>query len=172
MVPILEKIANQLETVKCYILINASKDFKTTFPNTLHYEDFEWPTINENDASGMCYTSGTKGLPKGVLYSHRSTYMHASTLISPNAGDFSNTDTILLIVPQFHVMPWGFPYVCLLSGSNMVLPSSNLQPKAIINILKEEKVTKANGVPTIWLGVYHEMKNNPLKEKLALEKIL
>ena len=69
-------------------------------------------------------------------------------------------------------MAWGFPYLCLLSGSNMVLPSSNLQPKAIVKILSEEKVNKANGVPTIWLGVYHELKNNPPKEKLALEEYL
>lgn len=180
LVPLLEKIAPLLATVEYYVLINAPKDFITTLPNSLHYEDllgdqsedFEWPAINENDASGLCYTSGTTGLPKGVLYSHRSTFLHATTIMSPNAGNFSNRDTVLLIVPQFHVMAWGFPYLCLMSGSNMVLPSSNLQPEAIIKILIDEKVNKANGVPTIWLGVYHALKMNPPKEKLMLEEYL
>jgi len=180
LVPLIEKSVAKLKNVRHFIILNAGKEFSTSLPNTIDYEDFikdeeetiKWPKLNENDACGMCYTSGTTGDPKGALYSHRSTYLHALNIQSPNGGNYSNRDIILLIVPQFHVMAWGFPYMCLLAGADMVLPSSKLKPNEIIEILDKEKVTKANGVPTIWMGVYNEMKTNPPNEKLELEEYL
>ncbi len=177
---ILEKMASLLVTVEHFVIINAPTDFKTTLPNVIYYEDlldgvsddFDWVESDENDACAMCYTSGTTGQPKGALYSHRSTYLHALSIMSPNAGCYNASDTILLIVPQFHVMAWGFPYMCLLAGAAMVLPSLNLQAEAIIDMLIKEKINKANGVPTIWLGVYEALKKNPPKEKLALQEYL
>lgn len=180
LVGMLEPMTAQLKTVQRYVIMNATEGFKTSLPNSMSYEEligdvsdsFEWVAVDENDACGMCYTSGTTGDPKGALYSHRSTYLHAMGIMLPNAGCFSAKDTVLLIVPQFHVMAWGFPYMCMMAGSAMVLPSLNLQPNAIIKMLQEEKINKANGVPTIWLGVYEAMKKNPPKEKLALEEYL
>jgi fatty-acyl-CoA synthase len=171
LLPLFERVAHNSKTIKHYVLLNASKDVKTSIENYIHYEDliddqseaFTYPEIDENSAMGMCYTSGTTGDPKGVLYSHRSTYLHAQALIVPNAMGINTDDTVLLIVPQFHVMAWGFPFSCIMAGSSMVLPGPHLQPKALIDIVDSEKVTLANGVPTIWMGVYEELKKNPRK---------
>jgi acyl-CoA synthetase (AMP-forming)/AMP-acid ligase II len=180
LVPVMEKIAALFSTVEYFIILNAPQSFSTTLPNSIYYEDlfadtaddFEWITVDEKDACAMCYTSGTTGQPKGVLYSHRSTYLHASALLMPNAGNISANDKVLLIVPQFHVMAWGFPYALLMAGAAMVLPSMHLQADVLIKILTEEKINKSNGVPTIWLNVYDALKKNPLAEKLSLTDIL
>lgn len=180
LVTLFEKVAPYTTGVKKYVLINTPENFNTSLQDTILYEDllqqgttsYQWYPSEENDACGLCYTSGTTGNPKGALYSHRSTYLHALALLMPNAANLSVRDRVLLIVPQFHVMAWGFPYVCLLSGSDMILPSLHLQPEAIIQILAQEKITIANGVPTIWLGVYDAMKKNPPAEKLALKEFL
>ncbi len=169
LLPLFEKVAKNTKDVEKYILINAPRDVKTTLTDFIFYEDlisdeaisFVYPDIDENSAMGMCYTSGTTGDPKGAMYSHRSTYLHAQALTVPNAMNISSNDTVLLIVPQFHVMAWGFPFSCVISGANMVLPGPHLNAKALVEILEETKITIANGVPTIWMGVYEELKKNP-----------
>ena len=171
LLPLFEKVAQNTPLVEKYVLLNAPRDVKTTLPNFIFYEDllsketalFTYPDISENAAMGMCYTSGTTGDPKGVLYSHRSTYLHAQALTSANAMSISSNDTVLLIVPQFHVMAWGFPFSCMISGADMVMPGPHLNPTALIDLVAETKVTIANGVPTIWMGVYEELKKNPRK---------
>jgi len=167
LLPLFEQVAKYTHNVEHYILLNASKDISTSLPNVIHYEDLiadeseilEYAKTSEESAMGMCYTSGTTGDPKGVLYSHRSTYLHAMALNMPNATGIGTNDTVLLIVPQFHVMAWGFPYSCMMIGADMVMPGPHLNPKAIIKAINDENITVANGVPTIWQGVYEELKN-------------
>jgi acyl-CoA synthetase (AMP-forming)/AMP-acid ligase II len=171
LLPLFEKVAHNVNKVEKYVLLNAPRDVKTSLENYIFYEDliadesisFNYPDMDENSAMGMCYTSGTTGDPKGALYSHRSTYLHAQALTVPNAMCLSSNDTVLLIVPQFHVMAWGFPFCCMMAGANMVLPGPHLNPKALVEILETTSVTIANGVPTIWMGVYDELKSNPRK---------
>jgi fatty-acyl-CoA synthase len=180
LIPLFESFASRLKTVKHIVLLNAPADLHSSLPNLLHYEeliakgedDFEWVDVDENQACGMCYTSGTTGNPKGALYSHRSTYLHALTTMSPNAANISSKDRVLAICPMFHAMAWGSPFISLLAGADIILPSKHLQPAPLIDIIQKEKITVANGVPTIWMGIYEELKRNPPKENLSLREYM
>jgi fatty-acyl-CoA synthase len=138
-------------------------------PNVLRYEalieasdeDFSWRSTDETMAMGMCYTSGTTGNPKGALYSHRSMYLHTIGENQANGLGLRESDIVLPVVPQFHAMAWGLPYACAAAGAELVMPGPHLQPQPLAEMIADERVTVAAGVPTIWNGLYHELRQNP-----------
>ncbi|CAM2799883.1 long-chain fatty acid--CoA ligase [Saccharomonospora xinjiangensis] len=124
-------------------------------------ETFEWPEIEERSAAAMCYTSGTTGDPKGVVYSHRSIWLHSMQVCMTDSMRLTDEDKALVIVPMFHAMSWGMPYAAFMVGTSMVLPDRFLQPGPIAEILAEEKPTFAGAVPTIWQGLLQHLDANP-----------
>ncbi len=157
-VPLLEKIADKLPTVERYIVFtDAAHMPATTLKNAVAYEewlneadgDFAWKEFDENTAAGMCYTSGTTGHPKGVLYSHRSNVLH-SLIVLP-AFPFAASDTMLPVVPLFHANAWGLVFTAPLVGSSLVMPGAKLDGQSIYELLTEFKITCTAAVPTIWL---------------------
>ncbi len=128
-------------------------------------DDYAWPSFDENTASALCYTSGTTGRPKGVLYSHRSTVIHAYAIALPDVLDLRATSRILPVVPMFHVNAWGIPYATALTGSALVLPGRHLDGASLARLLNQERVTMTCGVPTVWLGLLQHLRSSG--EKLA-----
>ena len=110
---------------------------------------------------GLCYTSGTTGEPRGALYSHRSMFLHTFGVNQSNAVGIVESDIVMPVVPQFHAMAWGLPYACAMAGADMVLPGPHLKPDALARMIADEGVTVPAGVPTIWTGLYEELKGNP-----------
>jgi len=121
-------------------------------------EDYAWPSFDENTASALCYTSGTTGRPKGVLYSHRSTFLHAYAIALPDILDLRATTRILPVVPMFHVNAWGIPYATALTGASLILPGRHLDGASMASILNAERVGITCGVPTVWLGLLQHLR--------------
>jgi fatty-acyl-CoA synthase len=171
--PLIEAVAAHCKTVKGFVLMSdrAHMPKETKVANLLCYEDlisasddgFAWPLFDENSAATLCYTSGTTGNPKGALYSHRSTVLHAYASASPNALNVSATDTVLPVVPMFHVNAWGLPYSVLQAGAKMVFPGAALDGKSLYELFEAEGVTLSAGVPTVWLGLLNHALQNDLK---------
>jgi acyl-CoA synthetase (AMP-forming)/AMP-acid ligase II len=171
-VPLAEKVAPALKTVKHYVVMTDRAHMpQTSLPGALCFEDLiegsddrlEWPELDERAASCLCYTSGTTGNPKGVLYTHRSTILHAYAAALPDALNLSARDVILPVVPMFHVNAWGLPYSCALTGAKLVFPGQHLDGKSLHELFEQEKVTMSAGVPTVWLGLLNYMKEQKLR---------
>ena len=162
------------------VLTTAERMPQTTLPNALCYETlvaagseaFQWPTLDENAACALCYTSGTTGNPKGVLYSHRSTMLHAYATMMPDALGIARKDVVLPIVPMFHVNAWGNPYSCPMAGAKLVLPGSKMgDGETLAALINEEQVTMSAGVPTVWLGLLAYLKASGQRVE-SLERIV
>ena len=122
---------------------------------------FDWPVLDEREACALCYTSGTTGNPKGVLYSHRSTLLHAYASMMPDVMGLSSRDVVLPIVPMFHVNAWGNPYACPMAGAKLVLPGPKMGDGAeLTNLINEESVTMSAGVPTVWLNLLAHLRDS------------
>ena len=162
-VPLLEKISAQTPGVQGFVILTNDEHMPdTTLTNAISYESFinaeddeyDWPELDENAAVGLCYTSGTTGDPKGVLFSHRSTVLHAYADIVPDAMNLGNKDCVLPVVPLFHVNAWGMPYAALMAGAKLVFPGPKMgDGETLYHLLDQESVTIALGVPTVWLAL-------------------
>jgi fatty-acyl-CoA synthase len=158
--PIVQAVHSRCPTVKYFVALcdEAKLPSDSGVPNLVSYEGwiarepetYEWPDFDENCASSMCYTSGTTGNPKGVLYSHRSTLLHAVSGALPDGLNVSARDAILPVVPMFHVNAWGLPYSATMSGAKLVFPGPAMDGKSIYELIEAEKVNFAAGVPTVW----------------------
>ncbi len=171
--PLVEAVASRLKTVKHFVAMTdrAHMPATTKIANLLCYEElldaqddrFDWPQFDENSASSLCYTSGTTGNPKGALYSHRSTMLHAMVAATPDALNCGAADTILPVVPMFHVNAWSLPYVACMVGAKLVFPGAGLDGKSLYELFESEKVTLSAGVPTVWQGLLAYVEANGLK---------
>ena len=177
LLPKLQELAGRMPSVE-KIIVAVEPGFEgwsTTLPNTTDYEDFisgkpqryQWPEIDENSALGLCYTSGTTGKPKGVMYTHRSNYLHTISIAMTDVMGLSATDTVCEIVPMFHANAWGLPWVANMLGMKQVFPHRFMVPDRLAQLIMDEDVTISAGVPTIWQGVRGLMEASPGKYKFS-----
>jgi fatty-acyl-CoA synthase len=175
--PLVEKLAPLFKTVKAFVCM-CTRDAmpQVDVPNLHCWDDlvgsqsdaYTWPEFDERTASSLCYTSGTTGNPKGVLYSHRSTMLHTLMELAPDTFGVSSRETVMLIVPMFHANAWGTPYAAAMVGCRLVLPGPHLDGQSVYTLMRDERVTFSQGVPTVWLMLFQYLDANPDIDPRAL----
>ena len=171
--PIIKAIAGRTKTAKIFVAMTDAAHLPADhdIPGLVCYEDliagasdaYEWPVFSEEHASSICYTSGTTGNPKGVLYSHRSTLLHTYSIALPDSLNLSARDVLLPVVPMFHVNAWGLPYAACMVGSKLVYPGPGLDGKSLYELFEAEQVTLSAGVPTVWQGLLAHVESQKLR---------
>ncbi|MDC3958610.1 long-chain fatty acid--CoA ligase [Polyangium jinanense] len=175
LLPLWHKFADQVRSVRHVVVVPDCPAQGEATSAEIDYEEliapekdeYPWPTLDERSAAMICYTSGTTGNPKGVVYSHRSTVLHTLVVCNADTIGVREADTVLPVVPMFHAAAWGLPYAAVMAGSKLVFPGPHLDPPSLLDLIAAEKVTIAAGVPTIWLGILQLLDQHPGKWDLS-----
>ncbi|HWT88525.1 MAG TPA: AMP-binding protein, partial [Candidatus Angelobacter sp.] len=170
LLPILEKFRADAPFEKIIVVPYGGDEVPSGF---LNYEellacaptDYNLPAVDENEGAAMCFTSGTTGFSKGVIYSHRAIVLHSFAEAMTDSFGISQSDTVLPVAPMFHANAWGLPYTCVMLGSRLILPGPNVDAESVLDLMVQERVTFACGVPTVWLGVLYALETNPQRWK-------
>ncbi len=181
LLPLLDPLLDRIPTVELLVICRHGEGGASAFPQQVDYESFikgqpktfaAWPVIDENSPMGLCYTSGTTGKPKGVMYTHRSTYLHTMAQAMTDSMNLSALDSLCGIVPMFHAMGWGLPFAASMLGCKQVMPNRFMTPDKLLQLMCDEEVTISAGVPTIWQGVRQILERHPNQFDLSKLKRL
>ncbi|ETZ38365.1 AMP-binding enzyme family protein [Mycobacterium intracellulare MIN_061107_1834] len=182
LINVLAPVLPRLETVHTVIAVGEgdTEPLRESGKTVLDYADaiaaepteFDWPHIDEKSAAAMCYTSGTTGNPKGVVYSHRSSYLHTMAASTTNGIGVGAVDSVLAIVPMFHANAWGLPYAALMAGADLVLPDRHLDPASVVGMVEDLRPTVTGAVPTIWNAVLHHLEDDPDHDLSSLRLVV